>query len=299
MKKSFCIFSIFVLCFAGTAIAQKAVTQQQTAKVEQEDASALNRRGVQYYLEKDYVQAIKCFRAAAEQGHAVAQYNLGTCYQEGKGVTQNYAEAVKWIRKAAENGHSSAQHNMGDSYYYGHGVSKDVAEAIKWYKKSAEQGHMSAQKALGDIYYYAKGVPQNDAEAVKWYRMAAERGDANAQNRLGDFYYFGDVVAQDYAEAEKWYRYSAEQGNEDAKKSLKFLEDLVKGKSTTKKKKEGGDKTNGLSKSDKSEDPQELRELGWRYYFEQDYVQAVKYFRAAAERGDAEAQYKLGTLLSR
>lgn len=200
MKKSFCIFSIFVLCFAGTAIAQKAVTQQQTAKAEQEDASALNRRGVQYYLEKDYVQAIKCFRAAAEQGHAVAQYNLGTCYQEGKGVTQNYAEAVKWIRKAAENGHSSAQHNMGDSYYYGHGVSKDVAEAIKWYKKSAEQGHMSAQ------------------------------------NRLGDFYYFGDVVAQDYAEAEKWYRYSAEQGNEDAKKSLKFLQDLVKGKSTTNKK---------------------------------------------------------------
>ena len=96
MKKSFCIFSIFVLCFAGTAMAQKAVTQQQTAKAEQEDASALNRRGVQYYLEKDYVQAIKCFRAAAEQGHAVAQYNLGTCYQEGKGVTQNYAEAVKW-----------------------------------------------------------------------------------------------------------------------------------------------------------------------------------------------------------
>ena len=159
MKKSFCIFSIFVLCFAGTAIAQKAVTQQQTAKAEQEDASALNRRGVQYYLEKDYVQAIKCFRAAAEQGHAVAQYNLGTCYQEGKGVTQNYAEAVKWIRKAAEKGHSSAQHNMGDSYYYGHGVSKDVAEAIKWYKKAAEQGHLSAQKALGDIYYYAKGVP--------------------------------------------------------------------------------------------------------------------------------------------
>ena len=72
MKKSFCIFSIFVLCFAGTAMAQKAVTQQQTAKAEQEDASALNRRGVQYYLEKDYVQAIKCFRAAAEQGHAKA-----------------------------------------------------------------------------------------------------------------------------------------------------------------------------------------------------------------------------------
>ena len=42
------------------------------------------------------------YRAAAEQGDADAQCNLGQCYAEGVGVDKDPAEAVKWFRKAAE-----------------------------------------------------------------------------------------------------------------------------------------------------------------------------------------------------
>ena len=52
---------------------------------------------------------------------------------------RNYAEAVKWYRKAAEQGNANAQKNLGVCYEKGLGVSKDQAEADKWFHKAAEQ----------------------------------------------------------------------------------------------------------------------------------------------------------------
>jgi Sel1 repeat-containing protein len=51
------------------------------------------------------VEVVKKYRKAAEQGHAEAQYRLGSCYREGFGVQQDDAEATKWYRKAAEQGY--------------------------------------------------------------------------------------------------------------------------------------------------------------------------------------------------
>lgn len=48
------------------------------------------------------------FRAAAEQGHMYAQFNLGSSYANGDGVPQDMVEAEKWYRKAAEQGHEDA-----------------------------------------------------------------------------------------------------------------------------------------------------------------------------------------------
>ena len=46
---------------------------------------------------------------AAEQGHAKAQYNLGTMYYNGEGMPQDYAMAREFFRVAAEQGHAGAQ----------------------------------------------------------------------------------------------------------------------------------------------------------------------------------------------
>ncbi len=43
-------------------------------------------------------------RAAAEQGNAEAQYNLGLMYLECQGVKQDNVEAYAWIRTAAAQG---------------------------------------------------------------------------------------------------------------------------------------------------------------------------------------------------
>ncbi|MBQ6712444.1 MAG: DUF4145 domain-containing protein, partial [Selenomonadales bacterium] len=44
---------------------------------------SLNSLGIRYYNEENYIEAVKCFHQAAEQGYAAAQNNLGDCYQYG------------------------------------------------------------------------------------------------------------------------------------------------------------------------------------------------------------------------
>jgi len=100
-------------------------------------------------------------KAAAEQGDAVAQNNLGYMYDNGEGVPENDAEAVKWYRKAADQGLVDAQYNLGLMYGNGEGVPENDAEAIRLYRKAADQEYAKAQFNLGLMYDNGEGVPEN------------------------------------------------------------------------------------------------------------------------------------------
>ena len=76
------------------------------------------------------------YEAKAEQGDAEAQFNLGFCYDDGRGVTKNTKEAVKWYRKAAEQDYAPAQFNLGYCYANGQGVGKNKEEAPEIAKKA-------------------------------------------------------------------------------------------------------------------------------------------------------------------
>ena len=53
-------------------------------------------------------------------------------YEDGKGVARDYAEAVKWYRLAAEQGDATGQINLGAMYYQGRGVAQDYVRAYMW-----------------------------------------------------------------------------------------------------------------------------------------------------------------------
>ncbi|KAJ3297925.1 hypothetical protein HK104_011385 [Borealophlyctis nickersoniae] len=57
---------------------------------------------------KDETRAVEWYEKAAKQGHALGQYNLGTCYHYGTGVAKNETRAVEWYRKAAAQGNTKA-----------------------------------------------------------------------------------------------------------------------------------------------------------------------------------------------
>ena len=80
---------------------------------------------------------------------------------DGQGVPQNYIEAVKWYRKAADQGDASAQDNLGTMLHQGRGVLRDDTEAAKWILKAADQGDAKAQGKLGISYEHGEGVPQD------------------------------------------------------------------------------------------------------------------------------------------
>ncbi|WP_042906619.1 tetratricopeptide repeat protein, partial [Glaesserella parasuis] len=61
-------------------------------------------RAIQYDKQQNYQAAFPIFKELAEQGDAVAQFNLGVMYDKGQGVRQDYHQAAKWFQKAAEQG---------------------------------------------------------------------------------------------------------------------------------------------------------------------------------------------------
>ena len=175
--------------------------------------------------EQDYVYAfyelevIECLRKPAEQGDVCAQFNTGIYYFED-GVQQDYIEAVKWFMKAAEQGHISAQCNLGYCYAYGLGVEQDYTKAIKWYLEATEQGCAEAQNNLGVCYAKGQGVGQDYTKVIKLYKKAAEQGNRTAQCNLGDCYKDGNGIKQDLSEAVKWYCKAAVQGDIEAQYNL-------------------------------------------------------------------------------
>ena len=137
-------------------------------------------KAVKAYEAGDYTTAAKEFRLLAEQGDAVAQFNLGNMYDQGKGVPQDYAEAVRWHRLAAEQGIAVAQNNLGRMYNQGKGVPQDYPEAVRWYRLAAEQGISRAQFNLGLMHFKGQGVPQDYVLAHMLLNIEAASGDENA-----------------------------------------------------------------------------------------------------------------------
>jgi TPR repeat protein len=199
-------------------------------QAENGDAVAQATLGVNYELglpgfPQDFAEASAWYRKAAEQGHAMAQLNIGIAYNQGQGVPQDYAQAAAWWRKAAEQGLGQAQSNLGVMYFNGQGVPQDNAQAAFWYRKAADQCDADAQHNLGLLYYAGKGVPLDYAQAAAWLRKAAEQGHAPSQLRLGILYNQGQGVPQDNAQAVFWYRKAADQGHADAQFMLTQIHD--------------------------------------------------------------------------
>jgi anti-anti-sigma factor len=120
----------------------------------------------------------------AKSGDADAQYQLGKCRDEGKGVPQSSAEAISWYRKAAEQGHTEGQYMLGNAYAYGIEVEQDYDTALEWYEQAAKQGHVNAEYSLGTSYHYGVGVDKDEVEASTWYTNAAEQGHEPSQTGL-------------------------------------------------------------------------------------------------------------------
>lgn len=115
---------------------------------------------------------IEAIESQARKGDAESQYALGSAYYAGQGVARNYAEAVKWFRLAAEQGHVEAQSGLGFHYLVGWGVAKDLKEAARWFSEAAGQGDAGAQFNLGNMLVEGEGVSKDYVEAYKWFNLA-------------------------------------------------------------------------------------------------------------------------------
>ena len=89
---------------------------------------------------------VRAVRAAAEQGDAQAQYQLGQCYEKGLGTAVDSAQAVQWYTRAAEQGDADAMYSLGLCYYYAIGVPEDLAKARAYLRKAIATGKLDTMK---------------------------------------------------------------------------------------------------------------------------------------------------------
>ena len=92
----------------------------------------------------DYQTAFKEWKPLAEQGDAVAQFNLGIMYYNGQGVAQNYTQAFYWYNKAAAQGDAYAQYNLGVMYSTGRGIPQNYKIAYILFNLAASNGDADA-----------------------------------------------------------------------------------------------------------------------------------------------------------
>lgn len=184
----------------------------------------------------NYNKGIAFFEKAAEQGSAMAQYELGVHYWQPFD-SQNYSKSFQMFTKAAEQGYADAQDRLGyiyssDPESHAFGIKKNCDKAIEWFTKAAMQENISALKHLGRMFDdgYSnvnlweidisddtsgedddKKRTRNPYKAFEWYYKAAELGDKEAQVKVGDMYYSGNGTINNLTKAAEWYSKSIEQ----------------------------------------------------------------------------------------
>lgn len=121
-----------------------------------DEAEAQNELGAQYLAGRskppDLSAALRCFRAAAELGHAAAQNSLAMMLATGHGTPKDAEEAHLWLLRAANQGDAGAQFNLAARCHRANirGLMADAAagriDALMWFQLAAAHGHPKAEE---------------------------------------------------------------------------------------------------------------------------------------------------------
>jgi len=125
------------------------------------------------------VTGLAQLRARAEQGDAIAQFDLGLRYMVGRDVPESDVEAVRWYRLAAEQGLMSAQNNLGIQYELGEGVPKDDVLSYMWLNLAAAQGDKNAQNNKDRVEQRMTREQISEAQrlSIEWFEAHPPGGD--------------------------------------------------------------------------------------------------------------------------
>jgi len=230
-----------------------------------QNSSVYFNKGLEYYFDNDYKNALFYFNKAAELGDKDAFYYLGYMYKEGEGVLQDYKKANYWFTKGAEKGEMYSQYYLGLHYLKGNGIDQNGLKALEFLTKAANQGLGHAYRFIGEIYYCGVGVTQNYIKAFQSFTKATDISETNSHSDPDSEYYLGEMykeglgVQQNYKKALEWFTKSASHGDIASK-----------------------------------------NQMGLFYYsgygVEQDYMKAFSYFEESAQKGYASAQFNLGNM---
>lgn len=132
-------------------------------------------KGFEIEYEKGIKKALPFYEQAAKMGYAMAQYTLGTYYDElaensaAKREKDKYSRiAFGYYEQAALQGYAPAQDALRVCYLHGGGCEKDKAKALYWCEKAAEQNYLPAMKNLLEMYSGGVGCRCDCLKSGTW-----------------------------------------------------------------------------------------------------------------------------------
>ena len=186
----------YAVGFGVAEDAEKAVEYYQKA-ADLGKIDALLGVGVICENKGDFADAVTYYTQAAEKGVPYAYLNLGKCYLEGKGFTQDLAKAEELINKAEELGVEASEikeelldRQEGEQNTYANALLSEGKndEALAIYKKLAENGNVIGQSNYGNCLLNGWGTQQNMSEGIMWLEKAANQNNAWSCLRLAEVY---------------------------------------------------------------------------------------------------------------
>ncbi|EDO38990.1 predicted protein, partial [Nematostella vectensis] len=170
-------------------------------------------------VDKDLNAAAECYKLAASLGHGGALYNLALYHMEGiGGLAKDEAKALELLELAAQSGTWKAQCYLGIYYADESSNHVDYDKAFSYLDQAVAKGDPTAEYYLGVCYERGLGVERNINKAGHLYKSAAKNGNISAQFNMGVFYEHGlGDYDVDRQEALRYYRMAAEAGDDDAR----------------------------------------------------------------------------------
>lgn len=182
----------------------------------------LNIIGLESARAGDYETAFSCFLASARHDYSKAQFNVGVCYERGRGVRRDHSKAVLYYRRAAVAGHRQAQYRCAKLLLNSRGQQRaetDSVAALTFLYAAADAGLTEAQVYLGVVL--SQGSEWDEKQSVHYFRMAAERGDSGALVCLAQCYEKGFGVSPCVQTAVQLYQQAEARGNQQARAVLR------------------------------------------------------------------------------
>ena len=170
---------------------------------------------------------------------------------------------------------------------------------MKWMTLAADQGNGKAQTNLGWMYEMGKGVPRDTQKALSLYQLASDQGLAKAQEKLNLLLNKNKENLRDPSNNSKGFL-SLNEKHPELNEIQPEKSNKIATTSETNLKIE--QEQPGLNSTKKAE-AQIHFGLGMRFEHgegvPQDYNEAIRWYRLAADQGHSKAQEKLKVLLNK
>lgn len=242
--------------------------------------------------------AFDLYQKSAALGGAWAAYKLGVIYQRGAlGKTRNDGLSIDWFSKAAERYYVPAILEMAWMLEYGSDSIRNVPRALEMLQMAARFGDKNAIFLLGLKYRTGDGVPSDAVIASEYFDQAARLGEPRAQNELAAIALNDKSPGKDLSNGLVWLRKAAAQNLPMAMSNLGFAYETGSGVISDKVA-----ALQWYERASNAGDPRGRASLGSMlrhgYGAPKNIDRAIQLLKSAVELGSREAAYALGDIYS-